>query len=262
MNSPVQIVIPAAGAGSRFKEAGIDTPKPMISIGGVPMILWVINNFSLRADDTVFIICQRANSMPAMLAPYLTKMDFKVHFIEIDGLTSGPASTVELALPHLVQDVPVIVANSDQYISHSISDFVNSIRNREHSGTILTMNAYGNKWSYIGRNENGNITEVVEKREISNEATVGVYAWANPELVSRSIRYLKELNILVNNEFYVAPTYGYLIEKGLSIGVFSVGNHGDSVHGLGTPGDLDTFLSNPNFSNFLKDLKNICEEEK
>jgi NDP-sugar pyrophosphorylase family protein len=260
MNSPVQIVIPAAGAGSRFKEAGIDTPKPMISVGGIPMILWVINNFSLRADDNVFIICQRVNSMPALLAPYLTKFDFKVHFIEIDGLTSGPASTVELALPRLAQDVPVIVANSDQYISHSISDFVNSIRNLEHSGTILTMNAHGNKWSYIGRNENGDITEVVEKREISNEATVGVYAWANPELVSRSIRYLKEENILVNNEFYVAPSYGYLVAEGLSIGVFSVGNHGDSVHGLGTPEDLNAFIQNPKFKEYFENIAALSEE--
>ena len=47
MKTPIQLVIPAAGAGSRFREVGIATPKPLIPISGIPMIIWVITNFKL-----------------------------------------------------------------------------------------------------------------------------------------------------------------------------------------------------------------------
>lgn len=252
MNSPIQLIIPAAGAGSRFKDVGINTPKPMIPVGGIPMILWVIGNFNLQPSDSVFIICQKATAMPAKLRHLLSKLAFEVHFIEIDGITSGPATTVGLALSSLKPDTPTIVANSDQYVSCDLSDFVSSVRNSENSGTILTMQASGNKWSYVGRNEFGIITEVVEKCEISNEATVGIYAWSSPELLSQSIEFLESEKILVNNEYYVAPSYGYLIAKGLSIGVFSVGDHGEAVHGLGTPEDLEEFLNHPKIEQFRK----------
>ena len=88
------------------------------------------------------------------------------------------------------------------------------------------MNASGNKWSYIGRGIDGKISEVVEKREISNEATVGIYAWSSSELLRKSIEYLISQEILVNNEYYIAPSYAFLIASDLSIGVFSVGDHG------------------------------------
>jgi NDP-sugar pyrophosphorylase family protein len=173
-----------------------------------------------------------------------------VTFIEIEGITTGPASTVKLALPHLNPNLPVIVANSDQYVSHDLSSFLEAVRNSENPGTILTMTATGSKWSYIGRNELGNITEVVEKRPISDEATVGIYAWSSPELLRDSIQYIESEELLVNNEYYVAPSYCYLVLKGLSIGVYSVGDHGDAVHGLGTPEDLSAFLNHAHFEIF------------
>ena len=259
MNLPIQLVIPAAGTGSRFKDVGIDTPKPLIPVGGIPMILWVIGNFDFQSIDSVFIISQKTSAMPQELEPYLSSLPFSVQFIEIDGITSGPATTVSLALPYLRLDVPIIVANSDQYVSHNLSDFITSVRNAENSGTILTMQASGNKWSYIGRNEFGIITEVVEKREISDEATVGIYAWSSPELLRQSIEYLEAENILVNNEYYLAPSFGHLVAKGLTIETFSVGDHGQSVHGLGTPEDLEAFLNHPKFENFRTDLSLIID---
>lgn len=259
MNSPIQLVIPAAGAGSRFKDVGINTPKPMIPVGGIPMILWVIGNFDLQPNDSVIVVCQESTSMPKNLENYLSKLQYEVHFIEIDGVTTGPATTVGLALPFLKPNIPIIVANSDQYVSYDLSDFISSIRTAENPGTILTMQASGKKWSYIGRNEFGIISEVVEKREVSNEATVGIYAWSSPELLRQSIEYLKNEKILVNSEYYVAPSYGHLIAKGLYLEVFFVGNHGQSVHGLGTPQDLEAFLYHRNFEMFRTDMSSVLK---
>jgi hypothetical protein len=116
------------------------------------------------------------------------------------------------------------------------------------------MEASGNKWSYIGRDSSGKVTEVVEKKEISSEATVGIYAWSTAGKMMESITYLKSINLRVNNEYYVAPTYGYLIKNDLTIGTVTVGKHGEAVHGLGTPNDLDQFLNHVDFEIFRKQV--------
>ena len=116
------------------------------------------------------------------------------------------------------------------------------------------MEASGNKWSYVGRDGSGTINEVVEKQDISSEATVGIYAWATAKIMMDGIAYLKSINLRVNNEFYLAPTYGYLVKNEMSIGTVSVGTHGEAVHGLGTPSDLDQFLKHVDFEIFRKQV--------
>lgn len=251
MKSPIQLVIPAAGAGSRFRITGVKDPKPLIKVGGIPMIMWVMSNFGLVSGDTVTIICQESESLPEKLHSFLSEKPYTVDFLEINGLTEGPAITVELAFHLLAKEIPIVVANSDQYVSASLGSFISSIRNRSSDGYILAMNAQGNKWSYIGRDERGQISRVVEKEQISDEATVGIYAWRNLELLSDSVQFLKVNNMRVNNEFYLAPSFDFLIQNGFEVQVNNVGNHGNVVHGLGTPEDLEAFLAHRNFEAFL-----------
>jgi NDP-sugar pyrophosphorylase family protein len=262
VTEPIQLIIPAAGAGTRFREVGLSVPKPLIEIGGYPMILWVMSNFELSEDDSVVIVCQKADELPSKLESYLSGFRCNVDFVEIEGLTTGPASTVELAIPLLNPIRPIVVANSDQYVSGDLSEFMSCIRSANYSGTILTMLASGKKWSYIGRDTYGNISRVVEKIEISDEATVGIYSWANLEILEKSITYLKSNNLLVNNEFYIAPSYNYLIAKDLSINCVSVGHHGDRVHGLGTPSDLAEFLNHVNFEVFRFKMASLLNRSK
>jgi len=255
VSSSIQLVIPAAGAGSRFRDAGITTPKPLIEIAGIPMILWVLSNFSLKRGDTVVIVSQLADELPSKLQNYLDLVSFKVSFVEIQGLTSGPASTVQIALAKLNLDLPVVVANSDQYVSADLNAFLGSVRSKENPGVILTMKASGDKWSYVGRDQNGIINNVIEKVQISNEATVGIYAWADSSILQDALNYLQESKTLVNNEYYVAPSYNFLIQKKLRIECISVGDHGDKVHGLGTPEDLREFLNHVNFNQFREKVQ-------
>jgi len=254
MTTPIQLVIPAAGAGSRFREVGILTPKPLIPISGIPMIIWVITNFELCDEDKIIIICQKDDNLKANLEDFMHLVPCDIEYVEINGLTDGPATTVSLSIGHLDLERPVIIANSDQYVSEGLPEFINSVRDSMSDGTILTMEASGNKWSYIGRDSSGKVTEVVEKKEISSEATVGIYAWSTAGKMMESITYLKSINLRVNNEYYVAPTYGYLIKNDLTIGTVTVGKHGEAVHGLGTPNDLDQFLSHVDFEIFRKQV--------
>lgn len=249
----LNLVLPAAGLGSRFQKIGETIPKPLIPVFGFPMIVWVLMNFTLQPSDKVWIICQKDHQIPRLLKKYLMKFSFEIEFLEISELTEGPASSVYLVSQHLSENDGLIVANSDQFVFSDTSNFIREVRSGNHAGQILTMSANSDAWSYVGRNSAGKIVEVVEKKQISDEASVGVYGWSKVRYANESFEDTFSRNIRTNGEFYVAPTYNYLLDEGFSVEGFNIGAHGTAVHGLGTPTDLSAFLS-------LRRSKEIAQE--
>jgi dTDP-glucose pyrophosphorylase len=255
MKSPLQLLIPAAGKGSRFADVGFQTPKPLIPIWDIPMLIWVLNNFPLDAGDEISILCQVDHRIPEQLGHLTSQMVNQVRFVEIDYWTDGPAHSLELLLEGLDDESPVICANSDQFIFSGLPDFVDEVRTGSSAGQILTMEASGTAWSYIGRDISGRVNRVVEKEEISSEATVGVYGWDSIKTLRGALNWQRMSGLRVNNEYYVAPSYHHLIENGLDISTHSVGEHGIGVHGLGIPVDLEHFLTLTTACDFSVELK-------
>ena len=107
-------------------------------------------------------------------------------------------------------------------------------------GGILTFKSTHPKWSYAKLGDNGFVTEVAEKKPISNIATVGVYYWSKGSNYVKYTEQMIEKNIRTNNEFYVCPVYNEAIGDGKNIKVFDV----PKMWGLGTPEDLNNFISN------------------
>lgn len=249
MRKKVQFVIPAAGSGSRFVSAGFTTIKPLIPVGDIPMVMWPISNLPLESYDLLVIVTKKGDNLKPIRNVWLKRVPCKITFIEMDSLSEGPASTVEASLGELDLDLPLVILNSDQYVSTSIREYVETLRNSDSNefGSIVTMFATSTKWSYIGRNDNGEIEKILEKKVISTEATVGIYAWSQAHLFVKSLESMKRDNFRVNNEFYVAPTYNYLVSRGIKVITFHVGPVGQSVHGLGTPEDLSQFLVSNTF---------------
>lgn len=244
MRKSVQFVIPAAGRGSRFVSAGYTTIKPLIPVGDIPMIIWPISNLPLEPHDLLVIVTKKGDNLEPIRHTWLKRIPCKIIFVEMDSLSEGPASTVEASFGVLDLDMPLVVLNSDQYVSTPINTFSEELRNSgtEEFGSMVTMYATDPKWSYIGRDKKGEIEKVVEKQQISTEATVGIYAWSQAYLFVKSLESMKQENFRVNNEFYVAPTYNYLISDLVKIKTFDVGPVGQLVHGLGTPEDILNFL--------------------
>ncbi len=243
MTKPISLLIPAAGKGSRFSDIGIDIPKPLIPIWEIPMLLWVIANFPLQPQDKVIVLSQSSHAVPTRLNDFLNNANFAVDFVEIDYWTNGPAHSLEILLSNVTPDSRVICANSDQFVFDGLDAFTDAVRQGNAQGQILTMEASSNAWSYVGRTPEGRVNRVVEKVEISNEATVGVYGWTTSTICREALAWQRSIGHKVNNEFYVAPSYHHLIENNLEISTHSVGIHGEGVHGLGTPCDLEHFLT-------------------
>ena len=239
----LNIVIPMAGAGSRFARAGYVDPKPLIPVHGIPMIKVVIDNLTPSQDCRFIFICQQAHVRKYGLREKLTSWAPRAEIIEIDGLTEGAACTV-LAAQHLIDnDDPLMIANSDQFVDCNIDDYLAKMTTQDLKGLIMTMTADDPKWSFVGLDASNHVTRVVEKEVISNEATVGIYNFQHGSDFVAAANAMIEANERVNNEFYVAPAYNQMIAKGDHIGIYNIGAEGDGMYGLGIPADLDAFLS-------------------
>lgn len=241
----LNIVIPMAGAGSRFASAGYKDPKPLIDINGIPMIHLVIQNLTPKTEYRFIFICQQTHIDNYGLVEKLTDWAPGCELIGLDGLSDGAACTVLAAEPWINNDSPLMIANSDQYIDTDINSYLDNIKAHQLDGLIMTMKANDPKWSFVGLDKNGLVSAVVEKEVISNEATVGIYNFKHGRDFVAAAKEMIAQDLRVNNEFYVAPTYNQLIKKKARIGIFNIGSEGKGMYGLGTPTDLSLFLSHP-----------------
>jgi dTDP-glucose pyrophosphorylase len=241
----MNIVVPMAGAGSRFARAGYSDPKPLIPLNNIPMIQVVIKNIRPTCPHRFIFICQNQHIHSYELADKLKEWAPGCIVIGIDGVTDGAACTVLKSQRFIDNDTPLMIANSDQYIDININQYFKFITDRNSDGTIMTMKANDPKWSFIDVNEASVITRVVEKEVISNEATVGIYNFATGSDFVSAANEMIEANLRVNNEFYVAPAYNILIRRGLKFNYFNIGSVEKGMYGLGTPSDLSYFLRHP-----------------
>lgn len=241
----LNIVVPMAGAGSRFAVAGYKDPKPLIAVHGVPMIKVVIDNLTPECEHRFIFICQAAHVKQYGLESKLNSWAPGCEIVELNGLTEGAACTVYAAKDLIDSDEPVMIANSDQYVDIDVNDYLQQMESVQADGLIMTMKANDPKWSFVGFSEDGLISRVVEKEVISDEATVGIYNFRSGKELIGAIESMFEKDLRVNGEFYVAPAYNEMIEKGAKVVHFSIGSEGQGMYGLGIPADLEYFLAQP-----------------
>jgi len=234
----LNIVIPMAGRGSRFANAGFIMPKPLIDIYGHPMIEYVVKNLKPKFEHRFIFICQEDHMKKYALEDALCKMTAECEIVTTNYITDGAACTVLLAEKYINNDDALMIANSDQFVNIDINDYLSFAKNKD--GLIMTMPASDPKWSFIKFDNNNNVTMVREKEVISNEATVGIYNYRFGRDFVEYAHQMINKNIRVNNEFYVAPVYNEMINDGKRIGFYNIGSN---MYGLGIPNDLYSFMS-------------------
>ena len=241
----LNVVLPLAGRGSRFAEAGYTLPKPLIPVHGTPMIAAVARNVRPRVDHRVIFLALKEHLEHLGMRDTLERAAPGCRIIAVDQVTEGAACTVLLARDLIDSDDPLMIANTDQWVDVAIDTYLNTMEMRAADGLIMTMRASDPKWSFVGLDLAGYVTRVVEKTVISDEATVGIYNFRRGRDFVRAADQMIARNARVNGEFYVAPVYNELITEGARIVVHNVGAVDAGMYGIGIPTDLERFLSMP-----------------
>jgi len=232
----MNILIPMAGAGSRFEKAGYTFPKPLIEVNGKPMIQVVVENLNIDAKH-IFIV-QESHYEKYNLRHLLSLISPGCEIVTVNEITEGAACTTLLARDFIDNDQPLVIANSDQFLEWNSNEFMYSMIADEIDGGILTFTGTHPKWSFAKLSDDGFVSEVAEKKPISNNATCGIYYWKKG---SDYVKYTDEMiknDTRTNNEFYVCPVFNEAIKDDKKIKTF----HIDKMWGIGTPEDLQNFL--------------------
>jgi dTDP-glucose pyrophosphorylase len=241
----LNIVIPMAGRGSRFQEAGFQLPKPLVPVHGQPMIRVVIENMRPRCAHRFIFLCLKEHLDRYEIDQRLRQWAPGCEVVVVDSVTEGAACTVLLAKPFIDNGAPLMIGNSDQWVDIDINDYLDVMAAEDTDGLIMTMWADHPKWSYIRFDSEGGLCGVVEKEVVSNEATVGIYNFRRGDYFVTAAEEMIAKNLRVNHEFYVAPVYNEMIARGSKIAYYNVGRECDGMYGMGIPSDLERFESLP-----------------
>lgn len=236
----LNIVVPMAGRGARFAEAGYRDPKPLIPVHGHPMIELVIANLTPACAHRFVFLVRREHLRDHGLEARLRARAPGCVIRAVDATTEGAACTVLLARDAIDDDTPLMIANCDQYVDIAIDDYLAALGGAD--GLIMTMWADDPKWSFVRRDADGRVAGVVEKEVVSNEATVGIYNFRRGRDFVAAADAMIGAGFRVNGEFYVAPAYDWMIRAGAEIRCHDIGA---AMHGIGTPADLEAFRAAP-----------------
>tara|TARA_B100001778_G_scaffold334029_1_gene344090 strand:+ start:13492 stop:14217 length:726 start_codon:yes stop_codon:yes gene_type:complete len=234
----MNILIPMAGLGSRFSEAGYDVPKPLIEFHGKTMIQHAVDTLGVEGQ---LIFCVHADHCNEHgLDQKLLEFYPDCRIVVTDELTDGPASTCMLARMWFENDDPLIMTNCDQYMMWNGSEFQSFLDETDADGVLVTYYTDVEHNSYAKVNDQGLVTLVREKEVISRYSTNGIHYWKKGRSFCQSYDEMVRQDDRTNGEFYVAPSYNYLIERNFKIRIYDIDP--SLHHATGTPDDLNRLL--------------------
>lgn len=235
-------IITMAGLGSRFRKAGYRCPKYMIEAKGKTLFEWSMDSltgYNKHISKYIFVVRKEDDSENFIREHMRGYGISNIEIIGIEHMTDGQASTCMLAIPHCEPTEEILVYNIDTYVESNEMKY----EGISGDGHIPCFHGDGDHWSFAKLNEDGNVTEVREKKRISDNCTIGAYYFKSASLYKKMYEeYYGDNKNVEKSEKYIAPIYDYMIKKGMKVTISLVDAH--KVHVLGTPEELMIFLEN------------------
>ena len=256
----MNIVIPMVGLGKRFSDAGFKKPKPLIEVRGKTIVQHAIESLQIKGTY-IFIIRTSEYSEDLKLVLKTLKPDCKI--IESEHMTDGSVNSILLAKELINNEQALVATNCDQRTDWDASRFVEFCNNTNIDGAVATYPYEGiicnekSPYSFIELDIEGKAIRLEEKFAISENALCGIHYWKNGKDFISSAEEMIQNNDRVNNEFYVAKSYNYMIRNKKNIMHFPL-NKGE-FYSLGTPGDVKKYNGIKNEFNSTKLATIFCD---
>jgi dTDP-glucose pyrophosphorylase len=240
-------LIPMAGEGQRFKNAGYTTPKPLINVNGLPMVVAAAK--SLPPADKYIFVCRKQHLENSTIEKILREYFDNIEIVSTDQLTEGQAISCMLARDLIPDDAVLTIGASDNDMTYD-GEYVENLFNDENTdGWIWTFRnnpavlqnpaMYG--W-VVSDDHLHSARQVSCKIPISNtplndHAVIGAFTFKRAKIFFDAVEAMVKANERINNEFYVDIAADYSIRMGFNIKVCEV----RSYICWGTPSDYEAY---------------------
>jgi RpiB/LacA/LacB family sugar-phosphate isomerase len=229
------LLLPIAGKAQRFIDAGYTMPKPLILARNKHVIDWALESIDTSDCNLIFLV--RVDHIYNFSIDKILKQKFgdDITILKVNTVTRGALETCTLAREHIDNELPLIIYTPDVHFGPTFNP--NSI-STDSDGFLLTFTANSPDHSYSEYGQDGMVTNVVEKEVISKEANVGLYHFGTGKMFLEYADEVIKNNMLVKNEFYIAPMYNLMIRDGMKVTAANT----EKMHVLGTPHQFEFFV--------------------
>lgn len=238
---PLQVLMPMGGLGQRFRDAGIDTPKPLIDVNGMPMFKKALASYdSYPGEKRHIFVIRKDTDDEYGLANQIKEIlpDAKIKIL--DHNTRGAVETCLVAEEFIDPDLPLVIMDCD--IAFDAGNYFEltqeAIQNNNYDGLLLSFDSDKPRYSYAEVDERGMVIRTAEKVVISNNALMGAYFFTHAKSFLDAAHQLMSNEISESmKEYYVSLIYNILIENNRRIGLAK-----GTFYCFGTPEELADYL--------------------
>lgn len=204
------LVMPMAGRGERFRQAGFALPKPLIPVDGEPMFVRATRSLPLRlATRLVFVILQEHVEKFALDVQIRQRFGaWPLKIVVLPGTTSGQAETVARAVEGEDERLPLLIFNADSAFEDNLEEYLPSL-SPDVAGVLQVFSDNEIRWSFVRCGPDWRVTETAEKCPISKLACTGLYYFRSMGEFRRLFTQMKP-NLA---ETYIAPMYNDMIAR-------------------------------------------------
>jgi len=225
----MHIVIPMAGVGQRFVDAGYKEPKPLIKINNKTIIEHACDIFPLETKFT--FICNAKHLAETNMREELLKIKPNSNVLEIPNHTYGPVYTV-LAISDLIDDDEEVIINyCDFGIYWDYEDFLKHTRDRDADGAVISYkkfhpHMFGSTNYALSTDTEQWMDEIKEKEPIDKAmnkyVSNGTYYFKRGSDIKKYFRELMDKKITYNDEYYVSLVYNLLVKDNLKVSIYDI----------------------------------------
>ena len=232
------LLVPMAGRGQRFVNEGYKVPKQLLHVKDKQLIDISLSSVDTSECNLIFVVRDDQITNFQIDKVLQNKYGNDIKIVVTDGLTDGSVCSCLLAEEYIDNEVPLIIHTLDiQFFPILKPD---ALFSQGDDGVLLTFKSNSSNYSYVSIDEGGKAVKTAEKKVISPNACVGIYAFKRGLDFCKFARKMIELDLRTNGEFYISPLYNLLIEDGLNITTSQV----DKMHIFGTPKEFEFYKNN------------------
>jgi NDP-sugar pyrophosphorylase family protein len=241
----MKVIVPMAGSGNRFVEAGYKDPKPLIKVRGRRMIDYICNMFDKDNDEFIFI-CNEEHVQTTFFREYLEVNVKNCKVMTIPCHKLGPVYTViSGALNDITNDEQVIISYCDTpflWDYNKFKEFVKDVDGCLVSNKGFHPHSLSRTLMAHSKTVGDDVLEVKEKacytgNNMNEHASSGVYYFKKGSYIKKYFYQLINEDLNYNGEYYVTLVYNLLIRDGLKV----VSYLNDKVMAFGTPEEIQNY---------------------